>query len=72
MKIGKEETERRIYLTEIGKVLTLEWIAEETEVEGEIGDAIVEEILEIETGMTEEKGKTGKIEKEIHRLKLFR
>lgn len=72
MKIEKEEIERHIYRTEIEKVMILEWIVEETEVEEEIEDVIVEEILEIEIGMIEEKEKIEKIAKEIHKLKIFR
>lgn len=72
MKVGKEEIERRIYLTEIEKVMTLEWIMEETEVEEEIEDGIGGETLETEIGMIEEKEKIERIEKEIRKLKLFR
>lgn len=72
MKVGKEETEKHTYLTEREKATTPEWIMEETEVEGEIEDEIAGEILEIEIGMTEEKEKIERIEKEIRKLKLFR
>lgn len=72
MKIEKEEIEKHIYRIEIEKVMILEWIVEETEVEEEIEDVIAEEILEIEIEMIEEKEKTEKIGKEIHKLKIFR
>lgn len=72
MKIEKEEIEKHIYHTEIEKVMILEWIVEETEVEEEIEDVIAEGILEIEIEMIEEKEKTEKIAKEIHKLKIFR
>lgn len=72
MKIEKEEIERHIYRTEIEKVMILEWIVEETEAEEEIEDVIAEGILEIEIEMIEEKEKTEKIAKEIHKLKIFR
>lgn len=49
-----------------------EWIVGGKEVEDENEDVIGEEILEIETEMTEEKEKIEKIEKEIHKIKVFR
>lgn len=72
MKTEREEIEKHICLIEIGTAMILEWIVEGNAVEEEIGDVIVEEISEIGIGMTEGKGKTEKIAKEIHKIKAFR
>lgn len=73
VKTEKEEIEKHIYLIETEKALILGWIVEGKEVgEESVEDVIVEEILGIERGMTEEKEKTEKIEKGIHKHKIFR